>query len=46
MTFVPPQEPQAVVAERVARALPGAWKSLGSHTLRGVGDKMELFTLS
>jgi adenylate cyclase len=34
-----------LVSERVARALPGAWKSLGSHTLRGVGDKMELFTL-
>ena len=35
-----------LVSECVARALPGAWKSLGSHTLRGVGDKMELFTLS
>jgi adenylate cyclase len=35
-----------LVSEHVARALPGAWKSLGSHTLRGVGDKMELFTLS
>jgi hypothetical protein len=23
----------------------GQWKSLGSHTLRGVGDKIELFTL-
>jgi adenylate cyclase len=34
-----------LVSERVARALPGGWKSLGSHTLRGVGDKMELFTL-
>ena len=34
-----------LVSERVARALPGAWRSLGSHTLRGVGDKMELFTL-
>ena len=34
-----------LVSERVARALPGAWKSLGHHTLRGVGDKMELFTL-
>jgi len=21
------------------------WRSLGLHTLRGVGDKMELFTL-
>ena len=34
-----------LVSDRVARALPGAWKSLGSHTLSGVGDKMELFTL-
>jgi adenylate cyclase len=34
-----------LVSERVARALPGEWRSLGSHTLRGVGDKMELFTL-
>jgi adenylate cyclase len=34
-----------LVSERVARAVPEAWRSLGSHTLRGVGDKMELFTL-
>ncbi|HSA88434.1 MAG TPA: adenylate/guanylate cyclase domain-containing protein [Burkholderiales bacterium] len=34
-----------VVSERVARALPGEFRSLGSHTLRGVGDKMELFTV-
>jgi adenylate cyclase len=34
-----------LVSERVARVLPEAWRSLGSHTLRGVGDKMELFTL-
>ena len=34
-----------LVSERVVQALPGAWKSLGRHTLRGVGDKMELFTL-
>jgi adenylate cyclase len=34
-----------LVSDRVARALPEAWRSLGSHTLRGVGDKMELFTL-
>ena len=33
-----------LVSERVARALPGPWRSLGRHTLRGVGDKMELFT--
>ena len=39
-------EVDLLVSERVARALPGAWRSLGSHTLRGVGDKMELFTLS
>jgi adenylate cyclase len=35
-----------LVSERVVQALPGPWRSLGSHTLRGVGDKMELFTLS
>jgi adenylate cyclase len=34
-----------LVSDRVARALPGKWRSLGEHTLRGVGDKMELFTL-
>jgi adenylate cyclase len=34
-----------LVSERVAQALPQAWRSLGSHTLRGVGDKMPLFTL-
>jgi adenylate cyclase len=34
-----------VVSERVARALPGEFRSLGSHTLRGVGDKMELFSV-
>jgi adenylate cyclase len=39
-------EVDLLVSERVVQALPGAWKSLGSHTLRGVGDKMELFTLS
>jgi adenylate cyclase len=38
-------EVDLLVSERVARTLPGAWKSLGHHTLRGVGDKMELFTL-
>jgi adenylate cyclase len=36
-----------LVSERVVQALPlPSWRSLGSHTLRGVGDKMELFTLS
>jgi adenylate cyclase len=39
-------EVDLLVSERVARTLQAAWKSLGSHTLRGVGDKMELFTLS
>ena len=34
-----------LVSEEVARALPQPWRSLGLHTLRGVGDKMELFTL-
>ena len=34
-----------LVSEQVARALPQPWRSLGLHTLRGVGDKMELFTL-
>ena len=34
-----------LVSERVARVLPQPWRSLGLHTLRGVGDKMELFTL-
>jgi len=38
-------EVDLLVSERVARQLPEAWRSLGSHTLRGVGDKMELFTL-
>jgi adenylate cyclase len=38
-------EVDLLVSERVAQALPQAWRSLGSHTLRGVGDKMELFTL-
>ena len=40
-----PLEVDLVVSERVARALPGPWRSLGSHTLRGVGDKMQLFTV-
>ncbi len=35
-----------LVSDRVMRKLPGAWKSLGGHTLRGVGDKMELFTIA
>ena len=34
-----------LVSERVARACPQPWRSLGVHTLRGVGDKIELFTL-
>jgi len=38
-------EVDLLVSEPVARALPQPWRSLGLHTLRGVGDKMELFTL-
>lgn len=34
-----------LVSEHVARVLPIRWRSMGSHTLRGVGDKIELFTL-
>jgi hypothetical protein len=34
-----------LVSDRFARTLPQPWRSLGLHTLRGVGDKMELFTL-
>jgi len=39
-------EVDLLVSEPVARALQSPLKSLGVHTLRGVGDKMELFTLS
>jgi adenylate cyclase len=38
-------EVDLLVSEKVAHALPQPWRSLGLHTLRGVGDKMELFTL-
>jgi adenylate cyclase len=38
-------EVDLLVSEDVARVLPMRWRSMGSHTLRGVGDKMELFTL-
>jgi adenylate cyclase len=38
-------EVDLLVSEQVARTLPQPWRSLGLHTLRGVGDKMELFTL-
>jgi adenylate cyclase len=34
-----------LVSAPVARAPAGPWRSLGSHTLRGVEDKIELFTL-
>jgi adenylate cyclase len=34
-----------LVSAPVARATAGPWRSLGSHTLRGVEDKIELFTL-
>ena len=36
---------ELLVSEHVARVLPIRWRSMGSHTLRGVGDKIELFTL-
>ncbi len=39
-------EVDLLVSEDVARVLPMRWRSMGSHTLRGVGDKMELFTLT
>lgn len=38
-------EVDLLVSEDVARVLPIRWRSMGSHTLRGVGDKIELFTL-
>lgn len=38
-------EVDLLVSEHVARVLPIRWRSMGSHTLRGVGDKIELFTL-
>jgi len=38
-------EVELLVSEHVARVLPIRWRSMGSHTLRGVGDKIELFTL-
>ena len=38
-------EVELLVSEHVARVLPIGWRSMGSHTLRGVGDKIELFTL-
>lgn len=34
-----------LVSAHVARHVPVAWKSLGLHTLRGVGQPIELFTL-
>ena len=37
-------EVDLLVSEHVARVLPIRWRSMGSHTLRGVGDKIELFT--
>jgi adenylate cyclase len=39
-------EVDLLVSQDVARVLPMRWRSMGSHTLRGVGDKMELFTLT
>jgi len=34
-----------VVSEQVVRHLPGTWKALGRHALRGVGEPVALFTL-
>lgn len=34
-----------VVSEQVVRHLPGTWKPLGRHALRGVGEPVALFTL-
>jgi adenylate cyclase len=34
-----------LVSDHVARLVPIAWKSLGTHALRGVGQPIELFTL-
>jgi adenylate cyclase len=34
-----------VVSEQVVRHLPGSWKPLGRHALRGVGEPAALFTL-
>jgi adenylate cyclase len=34
-----------IVSESVVRQLPGQWRSLGSHALRGVGSEIELYTL-
>lgn len=34
-----------VLSAPVARQLPEAWKPLGRHALRGVGNEIELFTL-
>ena len=34
-----------VMSEQVVRHLPGCWKPLGRHALRGVGEAVALFTL-
>ncbi len=34
-----------VVSDRVAAAVPGCWRTLGRHALRGVCERRELFTL-
>ena len=34
-----------LMSEEVVRHLPGSWKSLGRHALRGVGEPVALFTL-
>ena len=38
-------EAPLLVSDQVANQVPGPWKSLGSHGLRGVGKPIELFTL-
>lgn len=34
-----------LLSEQVVRHLPGEWRSLGKHSLRGVGAPIELYTL-
>ena len=38
-------ETSLLLSEAVVRHLPGRWKPLGRHALRGVGDEIELYTL-
>ncbi|MDA0241679.1 MAG: adenylate/guanylate cyclase domain-containing protein [Proteobacteria bacterium] len=34
-----------LLSGEVVKHLPGEWRSLGDHSLRGVGEKIEIFTL-